>query len=409
MALTDREIRAASPKEKPYRLFDARGLYLEVTPSGGRLWRLKYRYGGKEKRLALGAYPDVSLKDARTASDAARVELRAGHDPGAARQAAKAAQRRRATEEAETFKAVAEEWRAKVRESWSAGHAATVEDRLTKDVYPWLGARPVAGLQSDEVLATLRRIEDRGAPEVARRVRQIIGQVTAYAVATGRATRNPVPDLRGALIPPPKRSFAALTKPKDVGALLRAIDGYSGSFVVRCALKLAPLTFVRPGELRHAEWSEIDLDAAEWRIPAGKMKAGVAHLVPLSRQAIEVLRDLQPLTGTGRYLFPSVRGPSRAMSENTVNAALRRLGYTGAEMTGHGFRAMASTLLNEQGWNSDAIERQLAHGERNKVRAAYHRAEYLAERVKMMQAWADYLDGLRADTAGTVVMLRQVG
>lgn len=405
--LTNPQILNAKPRLTPYRLFDGGGLYLEVAPNGGRYWRLKYRFAGKEKRLALGIYPEVSLKEARDGRDDARRALRENRDPGAERRQSKVGRVEAERIAGATFKAVAAEWLEKASPKWSAGHAGTVADRLKNDVTPWIGDKPVTGIEAPVLLSVIRRIEERGAPEVARRVLQICSQVFAYAVATGAATRNPAADLRGAVPPPPKGHHASITDPREVGALLRAIDGFRGQFVTRCALRLAPLVFVRPGELRHAEWSEFNVDGAEWRIPAHKMKARDLHIVPLSAQALAILEELRPLTGAGRYLFPGARSPDRPMSENTVTAALRRLGYTGEEMTGHGFRTMASTLLNEQGWHRDAIERQLAHGERNKVRAAYNRAEHLADRRKMMQAWADYLDGLRV--SDNVVPIRRAG
>jgi integrase len=266
---------------------------------------------------------------------------------------------------------------------------------LEQGIFPWLGAKPIREIAAPDLLAALRRIEERGAIETAHRTKQACGQVFRYAVATGRAERDPTGDLRGAIPPANGKRFATITEPKAVGKLLRAIEGYEGSFIVRCALRLAPLVFVRPGELRTAEWAEFDLERAEWRIPGEKMKMKSPHMVPLSRQALEVLGELHPLTGSGRYLFPGERSKDRPMSSNTVNAALRRMGYGSDEMTGHGFRAMACSILNEQGWNPDAIERQLAHAERSKVRAAYLRSEYLDERRRMMQAWADYLDGLK--------------
>lgn len=400
MPLTDARLKATKPRQKPYKLFDGRGLYIEVTPAGGRLWRLKYRFNGKEKRLALGAWPEVSLREARDARDEARRGLRRGEDPGAARRMARAVKAAEAVAAEQTFEAVATDWLAKHAPRWSSGHAGTVADRLRVNVFPWLGHRPVAGIESPEIRACIVRIEERGAAEVARRVLQVVGQVFAYAILRGLATRNPAADLRGLVPPSPKRNFAALTDPRDVGALLRAIDGYQGAFVTRCALRLAPLVFVRPGELRHAEWAEFTLegDNPEWRIPAAKMKARDMHIVPLSRQAVAVLRELEPLTGRERYVFPGVRSTDRPMSENTVLAALRRLGYGKNEMTGHGFRSVASTLLHERGYPSHVIEAQLAHAERNAVKAAYNRAAYLSERRRLMQDWADYLDGLRTDS-----------
>ncbi|MES9826550.1 MAG: integrase arm-type DNA-binding domain-containing protein [Candidatus Thiodiazotropha endolucinida] len=390
MALTDTAVRNAKPKEKAYKLFDGGGLFLMVNPKGSRYWRLKYRFQGKEKLLALGVYPDVSLKTARDRRDAARTQIADGIDPSEVRKATKAAQ-----SEADSFEAVAREWWGQREPNWSKTHSSRIILRLNKDVFPWIGKRTIGEITAPELLTVLRRIENRGAVETAHRIHQSCGQVFRYAVATGRAERDPSADLKGALPPTRQKHHASITDPKKIGELLRTIEGYEGSFVTRCALQLASLTFVRPGELRHAEWSEIDIDKAEWRIPAEKMKMNVVHIVPLSRQSQSVLREIQPLTGHGKYVFPGVRSLKRPMSENTVNAALRRLGYTKEEMTGHGFRSMASTILNEQGWHRDAIERQLAHAERNSVRAAYNYAEHLQERIRMMQAWADNLDSLK--------------
>lgn len=393
MPLTDTTIRNIKPGDKAVKLFDGNGLFLLVTPNGGKWWRLKYRFGGKEKLLSLGTYPEVSLKDARMNRDEARKEIAKGIDPSQSRKVKKTAQRDR---DANSFETVAREWFAKFSSNWVASHSNKILRRLERDVFPWIGGRPIAEVTAPELLMVLRRIESRGAIETAHRAMQNCGQVFRYAIATGRAERDPAADLRGALAPVKEKHYASITDPRAIGALLRTIDGYQGSFVTQCALRLAPLVFVRPGELRRAEWSEFDLDAAEWRIPAERMKMRDPHIVPLSEQAVSILLDLQPLTGDGRYVFPGARTNGRPMSENTVNAALRRLGYGKEEMTGHGFRSMASTLLNEQGWHHDAIERQLAHVERNAVRAAYNYAEHLPERRKMMQAWADYLDGLKA-------------
>jgi integrase len=396
-ALTDVKARNAKPGLKPRKLFDGRGLFLLVTPRGGRWWRFKYRFGAKAKTLSLGVYPDVGLKDARERRDDARKLLAAGVDPSAERKADRAAQAAEMARETSTFELVAREWFEKYSPIWAPSHAATVIRRLERDVFPWLGPRPVGEITAVELLEVLRRVEARGALETAHRIKQICGQAFRYAIATGRASRDPSGDLRGALPPGKETHHAAVTEPADVAALLRAINGYRGSFVVRNALRLAPLVFVRPGELRKAEWSELDLAGAIWRIPAAKMKLRTEHLVPLSRQALKILSELRPLTGVGRYVFPSARTTTRPMSENAITAALRRMGYERGQMTGHGFRTVASTLLNEQGAPADAIERQLAHAERNGVRDAYNRAEYLAERRHMMQSWADYLDRLAAD------------
>jgi integrase len=394
MSLTDVTCKNAKPREKAYKLSDDRGLYLFVRPNGSKSWRLKYRFIGKEKTLTIGLYPDISLAEARTARDKAKKQLANEIDPGLAKQVSK----RCAKEAAEhSFERVAQEWYTKFSSKWSASHGEKILRRLEKDIFPWIGKRPISEITAPELLTVLRRMESRGAIETAHRANQNCGQIFRYAIASGLAERDPSADLKGAIPPPKTKHHASIINPNEIGELLRAIDGYQGGFVTKCALRLAPLVFVRPGELRHAEWSEFDLDKAEWRIPAEKMKMRVMHIVPLSTQAIEILGELKALTGNGKYLFPSVRSLKRPMSENTVLGALRRLGYTGDEMTGHGFRSMASTLLNEQGWNPDAIERQLAHGERNTVRAAYNYAEYLPERKKMMQDWADYLEGLRTD------------
>lgn len=392
MALTDTAIRKAKARDKSYKLTDGAGLYLEVMPNGARYWRMRYRYAGKDTRQAFGVYPEVTLAEARQRRDKARAALRDGRDPSADR---KAERRRAKLSAAITFEGIAREWLVSQKKKLTPVTYDKATRTLEANVFPWIGARPIAEIDAPELLAVLKRIEARGAHETAHRVKARVGQVFRYAIAHGTATRDPSADLRGALAPVVSRSHAAVTDPAQVGDLLRALDSYSGQFATRCALRLAPLVFARPGELRHAEWSEFDLGAAEWRIPAHKMKMREAHVVPLSPQAVSILRELEPLTGRGRYLFPSLRSPREPMSENTVNAALRRLGFDKDTMTGHGFRAMASTRLNEMGWAPDVIERQLAHAERNKVRAAYNRAQYMAERVKMMAAWADYLDSLR--------------
>lgn len=392
--LTDTKVRTIKPAEKPQKLFDGGGLFLLVTPTGGKLWRLKYRFGGIEKLLSLGAYPQTSLADARQKRDQASALMANGVDPNDTKKAQKAA----STQETETFEVVAREWYAKFSPSWAASHSNKIIRRLELYVFPWLGAKPIKSITAPDLLSALRRIEAKGTLETAHRTQQNCGQVFRYAVATGRAERDPSGDLRGAIPPANGKHMATITDPKEIAGLLRSIDDYRGSIVTRCALQLAPLVFVRPGELRQAEWSEFDLEAAEWRIPAEKMKAGVLHIVPLSRQALEVLQEIHPLTGNDRYVFPSPRTGSRPMSSNAILSALRRMGYAKEEMSGHGFRSMASTLLNEQGWNRDAIERQLAHAERNNVRAAYNYAEFMPERKKMMQAWADYLVGIKAGT-----------
>jgi len=401
--LTDTKVRTTKPTEKPQKLFDGGGLFLLVTPTGGRLWRFKYRFGGSEKLLSIGTYPETSLAEARQRRDQASALLAKGIDPSETKKAQKAA----GNQETETFEIIAREWYAKFSPSWATSHAKTTIRRLELFIFPWLGARPVKTITAPELLAALRRIEAKGALETAHRVKQVCGQVFRYAIATGRAERDPSGDLRGAIPPASGKHMATITDPKEIAGLLRSIDDYRGGIVTRCALQLAPLVFVRPGELRQAEWSEFNLETAEWRIPAEKMKAGAVHIVPLSRQAIDILREIHPLTGHGRYVFPSPRTDSRPMSSNAILSALRRMGYAKDEMSGHGFRSMASTLLNEQGWNRDAIERQLAHAEKNRVRAAYNYAEFMPERKKMMQAWADYLEGIKS--GAKIIPIRATG
>jgi integrase len=389
MALNAIKINTAKPKDKDYKLADEKGLFLLVKTNGSKYWRFKYRFNGKEKLLALGVYPDVSLADARDRRDNARKQLANGADPGLVKSMNKQAVRAAAEN---SFEAVAREWHAKYSSKWTEDHGKRILIRLEKDIFPWLGSTPINEIVPPKLLAVLRRIESRGAVETAHRAHQNCSQIFRYAIATGRAERDSAADLRGALQPVKSKHHASITDPKEIAKLMKAIHDYKGFIITKCALKLAPLVFVRPGELRKAEWSEINFETAEWRIPASKMKMRVLHLVPLSRQAIEILKEIQPLTGHRKYVFPGVQDPNRPMSENTVTGALRRLGYTGEEMTGHGFRSMACTILNEQGWNKDAIERQLAHAERNNVRAAYNYAEHLPERRRMMQEWADYLE-----------------
>ncbi len=393
--LTDIEVRKSKPLESPYKLADSSGLYLYITPQGSKLWRMNYRFGGKQKTLSIGEYPIVSLTEAREKRDEAKKQLKSNIDPSSAKQAAKAA----SIEVAEnSFQVIALEWHKTHIQGKSEAHAKKCMARLNNDLFPWLGKRPITEIEAPEILKTLRRIEDRGANQIAHDAKTITSQVFRYAIATGRAVRNPVPDLLGALAPVVVTHRAAITDPKEIAALWRAVEGYTGTFTTKCAFKLSFLVMLRPGEVRQAEWVEINLDRAEWRIPAAKMKMRDEHIVPLSRQAIEIFKEIQPLTGTGKYVFPSVRSNSRPMSENTITGALRRLGYTGEEMTPHGFRSMVSTRLNEAHlFNPDAIERQLAHGDRDKVRAAYNRSQYLPERIKMLQWWADYLDSLQQE------------
>lgn len=400
--LTDTAIRKAKPGPDPIKLRDGGGLYLLLRPDGARWWRWDYRrpVTGKRNTLSFGTYPDVSLSEAHQRHAKARKLLAAGVDPGEQRKAERAAGADRA---ANSFEVVAREWLAK--QTWVPGYKDKVAAWMGNDVFPYIGGRPIAELTAPEFLRVARRIEERGAIESAHRIMQNCGQVMRYAIATGRAERNPVADLKGALTPAQESHHAAITDPAGLGGLLRAIDGYTGDPATRAALKLAPLLFVRPGELRQAEWSEFDLDKAEWNIPAEKMKMRQPHLVPLCEQAVAILRELQPLTGRGQYVFPGGRSPRRPMSNNALNAALRRMGYAKEVMTAHGFRASARTLLDEVlGFRPDYIEHQLAHAVRDPLGRAYNRTQHLPERRKMMQAWADYLDSLRE--GGNVVPLR---
>jgi integrase len=390
MPLTVTAVRAAKPQEKPYRLTDEKGLRLDVSPSGGKYWRFKYRFLGKEKLLALGVFPAVSLADARDARDDARKLLAKDIDPGEQKKIVK---RAALVAAANSFEAVALEWLDKSKVKWTPRYATVVENRIRGDLFPAMGKRPIAQITAQELLAVLRKMEARGVRETTHRARQDSSHIFRYAIATGKAERDVAADVKGALKPVVTAHHPSITDPEGIGALIRAIEGYEGSFITKSALLLAPRVFVRPGELRKAEWEEFDLDGAEWRIPAAKMKMRAVHIVPLSTQAVAILRALHDVTGPKGYVFPGVRGRGRPMSENTINAALRRLGYASDEMTGHGFRSLASTILNEQGYNRDAIERQLAHSERNDVRAAYNYAEFLPERRKMMQEFSAWLDG----------------
>lgn len=393
--LTDKAIKNAKPSDKPRRLFDGGGLHLLINPDGSKCWRLKYLLHGKEKRIGLGVYPAVSLAEARAKAAKERRKLKEGNDPATERKAAKEAKR---NEAANTFEVIAREWHAKVAANQAESTSHKRLRFLELDVFPFIGSRPIAELAAPDLLAVIHRIESRGAMDIARRVHNICGRIFRYAVGKGLATRDPSRDIELKDILPPEdvKHHASVTEPKAAGELLRAIDGFTGAFTTRCALRLAPLVFVRPGELRHAEWSEFDFEKSEWRIPAGKMKMKEQHIVPLASQAVSILREIQAVTGEGRYVFPGERTSKRPMSENTINGALRRLGYTKDEMTGHGFRSMASTLLHELGFPHAVIEAQLAHGERNKVSAAYNYAKYLPERKKMMRFWADYLGSLAA-------------
>lgn len=401
MALTDTAIRNAKPSDKPVKLTDGGGLYLLLNPNGSRWWRLDYRFAGKRKSLSMGVYPDVSLAKARDRRSEARKLLADGIDPGENRKVEKAA----TTERSEnSFEFVAREWFIKHKPNWAASHADKIINRLENDVFPWLGGKPIAEISAPEILSCLRRIESRGALDTAHRAQQNCGQVFRYAVATGRATRDPVGDLRGALPPAKREHYASITEPKEVAELLRAIDGFRGTFVVQSALKLAPMFFVRPGELRKAKWEDFDLDKAEWRYLVTKTKT--EHLVPLAAQAVNILRELQALSGHRVYVFTG-RDPKKPMSEAAVNAALRRMGYdTKTEITGHGFRAMARTILHQElGAAPEVIEHQLAHRVPDALGTAYNRTKFLPARRAMMQQWADYLDKLKA--GAEVIRLRR--
>ncbi len=393
MPLTDLEIRKAKHSDKPFRLSDEKGLFLLVHPNGSKYWRQKYRFGGKEKLLAFGVYPEVSLTEARERRDAARKLLANGADPGEVKKAQKADDKLRAEN---PFEIVCREWLEAKRAVASPAQVKKAKARLEKDVFPWLGGRPVNEITAPEILAVLRRIDARGARYTAHRAKSEISQVFRYAIATGRAERDPCPDLRGAIPPAKSEHMASITDPEGVAELLRAMDAFSGTFPVQCALRLAPLLFVRPGELRQAEWKDINLERGEWRFLVSKTNTD--HLVPLSTQAVAILRELHPLTGQGRYVFPGARDTKVPMSNATVNAALRRMGYdTRTEITGHGFRAMARTILHEElHQKPEVIEHQLAHQVPDTLGNAYNRTRFLKERTVMMQIWADYLDRLKA-------------
>ena len=390
-SLSDAKARNAKPGTKPYKVADGEGLFLLITPSGGKYWRLKYFFGGKEKLLALGVYPDVNLAEARERRAQARKVLAAGNDPGEAKKEAK---RLAIFKNANAFEVIAREWFEKRKHEWASITADVALDRLETHILPKLGPRPIADITAPEVLAMLRAVEDRGTLETARRVMNISGQIFMYAIATGRAERNPVPDLRGALKTPVVKHRSYL-KESELPLYLRKLEAYDGSLQTRLALRFLLLTFVRTNELRAAQWTEIDWAKAEWRIPADRMKMKELHIVPLSRQTIAVLRELEKHSGNRQYIFPNEHKPATFMSENTMLYALYRMGYH-SRATGHGFRSTASTILNEHGFRADVIERQLAHSERNNVRAAYNYAQYLPERRQMMQWWADYLDEVAA-------------
>lgn len=398
MPLTAAQVLQAKPAQKTQKLFDGGGMFLEITTSGGKRWRLKYRFGGKENLLSLGVYPETTLAQARVAREAARAMLKAGTDPSQQRQIDKAT-RNMAAES--TFEALAREWHDTKVPGWSTSHADTTMKRLVKNVFPWIGRRPLIDINAPELLATLRRIETRGAIDTTHRVQGLISEIFRFAIATGRALTNPASELGAALKTTVKGHHPAITEPKRFGQMLRDIDAYSGSNITRAALHIHALTFQRPNEIRDMAWAEIDLEAGIWVIPPGRMKGilqrkadGNPHQIPLSVQAIAVLKDLQPLTGSGKLVFPSERGQGRCISENTARQALRSMGYL--DHVPHGFRASVRTMAREHlHFDKDVIERQLSHGSDEELGGAYDRTQFMAERVKLMTAWADYLDKLR--------------
>jgi integrase len=391
--LTDLQVQKAKTKEKDYKLSDGRGLYLLITPNGGKHWRLDYTFGGKRKTLSFKSYPEISLADARQRREDARKLLANNIDPGEIVKAQKQILETAAT----TFEFVAREWFSKNEPVWSASHIKTVKSRLEREIYPIIGSRPITEITRGEVIALIRRVEARGVIETADRIKIYCGQIFRYALNLELIPHNPITDMRDVLSKREAGHHAAITDPKKLAGLMRAIDDFDGSFVVTCALKIAPLVFARPGELRQMEWSEVDLETEQWNIPAEKMKMKVNHLVPLSRQVISILKELQPLTGSGKYVFPNGRTFDRPMSEVALLAALRRMGYSKEEMTPHGFRATARTILDEVlQVRPDFIEHQLAHAVKDPNGRAYNRTAHLDERKKMMQLWADYLDGLKS-------------
>jgi len=391
MPLTDTLIRSAKPKGKPYKLSDGKSLYLLVNKTG-KYFRFDYRFAGKRKTLALGVYPQVSLVEARKMHAEARRYLESDLDPAQFRSCIKQHQ---IGQTANSFETVAREWYSHNQQNWTSGHASTIIRRLEQNIFSWHGFQAIESITAPELLTTLRRIESRGAIETAHRIKQICSQIFRYAIATDRAERDPCADLRGCLSSTEPKHMAAITDPIQIGALLRAIDDYQGQALTRLALKLAPLVFVRPGELRHAEWTEIDYKTSQWKIPAEKMKLRIPHIVPLSRQSLAIVRILEPISGHCKYLFPSIRTATRPMSNNTILAALRRLGYTKEEMTGHGFRIMAERLLYKQEWPAHVIERQLARHTKSSREFTKRYAQHLPERFKMMQTWANYLESLK--------------
>jgi integrase len=394
--LSDVKVRNAKPKDRDYKIADGGGLYLLVSSSGGKLWRFKYIYGGKEKLLALGTYPVIGLSDARYRRDDAKRLLDNGVDPSINRKVIKAARNEAA---ANSFEIIAREFHSHRKNEWTQDHAATIMTRMEKDIFPWIGTIPITAVTAKDIKGVVDRVKSRGTIEAARRLLTIISQVFTYAISTDRANFNIAQGLKGYLPPTSKtrKHMSAVTDPRELAPLLRAMDAYQGSFVSQCALKLLPFFFCRPGELRHIEWSEVDFESEQINIPARKMKMRADHIIPLSSQATAILKELYPLTGNGKYVFPSARSLSRCMSDNTINAALRRMGFDGSIVVAHGFRATARTLLHEVlQINPYVIEAQLAHRVPDTLGNAYNRSTHIAERRKMMQKWADYLDGLKA-------------
>lgn len=394
MKLTNTKVKNAKATGKTYKLSDGRGMYLEISPTGRKWWRYKYRIDGKEKKFALGAYPDITLKDAREKLDAARKLVADEIDPVEHRKAVKAS---RIESDQNTFEVLVREWHSKNIQRWTKDHGQAILKRFEQNIFPWLGKKPISKITPQDLLRVLEKMQERGANETAHRVLQYCSKVCQYAIVTGRLDRDLTIGLKKELSPVQKSNRASITDPEQVAQLLKAMDGYNGFNVTKLALQLAPLVFVRPGELRKAKWSEIDFENAEWNIPAERMKMREPHLVPLSRQAITILKELHLITGNGQYIFPSIRTKTRPMSDNTILGALRRIGYSKEEMCVHGFRAMARTILDEVlGVRPDFIEHQLAHTVRDPNGRAYNRTAHLAERRKMMQRWADYLDELKA-------------
>ena len=405
MPLTDTAIKNAKPTDKPYKMQDEKGMYMLVNPNGSKYFRYNYRFDSKRLTLSLGVYPTISLKEARDKRDTAIKQIAGGINPSENKKAVKQS---RAESLSNSFEVIAREWYERNMTDKSEHHQKRAMSLFQRDIFPYLGSKPITDIKAIELLTALRRIEARNAIETAHRALQICGQVFRYAIATGRTERDITPDLRGSLMQAKAGHFSAVTEPKQAAELLRVIDGYTGTFIVKSALQLAPLVFVRPGELRQAEWTHIDLDAKEWRYLVTKTQT--LHIVPLSKQAVEILSNLHPLTGSGRFVFPSARTPngSRAMSDVALLAALRRMGVSKDEMTVHGFRALARTVLDEVlGFRPDFIEHQLAHAVRDPNGRAYNRTAHLPERHKMMQAWADYLDGLKA--GAQVIPFKKIG